>query len=426
MRTLLVLPLLFTAIYCNSQTAWTWEELDSLPERVSNNAVTFGKDETNDYVFSFGGIDSTKIHSGINKRAYRYTISTNNWEEIAPLPFALSNIASAASTVKNTIYIFGGYHVNPGGGEISSNEVIRYSPITNSYLTNGTAIPIPIDDHIQCVWQDSLIFLITGWSNTGNVPNVQIYDAELDSWQVGTATPNTNDYKAFGASGEIIGDTIYYYGGASTGVNFPARKILRKGVINAENPTEITWTILEEGPNTLYRSAALHYENNMFWLGGSATSYNYNGIAYNGTGGVNPLTQIMRYDQTNAYWYAGEGAPYGVMDLRGIAQINATQWIVCGGMETDQFVSRKSFLLTYDPLVGGIKNENTTENKIVIIDRDIRINGLPNEILLLNANGQIVANIAIENPKIPSHFTGFYIVQIKMNNAIITEKIILD
>jgi hypothetical protein len=403
---LLLVVTFYTTSY--SQTAWTWELLDAMPERTANNAVAYGTDDTYDYVFSFGGIDSTKIHTGVNKRAFRYTIGTDSWEEIAPLPFELSNIASGASTVKNMIYIIGGYHVNPGGSEISSNEVIRYNPETNAYLSNGATIPTPIDDHVQCVWRDSLIYVITGWSNTGNVPKVQIYDAELDTWLTGTETPNTNEYKAFGPSGEIIGDTIYYYGGASTGINFPAQKFLRKGVINAENPTEIEWTLLEDGPTTLYRSAALTYGNYVFWAGGSAISYNYNGVAYNGSGGVPPLHQIMRYDHTNGNWNQGEGAPYGVMDLRGIAQISPTEWVICGGMEADQYVSNKTYLLTYDPVVGGL---DVNENNIQVIDFTVQNASIYDNLAIYDLQGKIVNYINTESGKIEVENSGIYIIQ---------------
>ncbi|NOQ71644.1 MAG: hypothetical protein GQ574_06570 [Crocinitomix sp.] len=399
-----------------SQTAWTWGLLDSMPARAANNAVAYGTDDVYDYVFSFGGIDSSKIHTGVNNRAFRYSIGTDSWEEIAPLPFAQTNIASGASNVKNMIYIIGGYHVNPGGSEVSSNEVIRYNPETNAYLSNGANIPTPIDDHVQCVWRDSLIYVVTGWSNTGNVPNVQIYDAELDTWLTGTETPNDNTYKAFGASGEIIGDTIYYYGGASTGINFPAQKFLRKGVINAENPTEIGWTLLEDGPTTLYRSAALTYGDYVFWAGGSAISYNYNGVAYNGSGGVPPLNQIMRYDHTNGNWNQGEGAPYAVMDLRGIAQISPTEWIICGGMEAEQYVSNKTYLLTYDPVVGSL-NEVNSEFEIKLINRQVIIEQPAKNIAVYSVDGKLLATLDLNDARIPDHISGIIIIRVELKKS---------
>ncbi len=118
MRNFLILSVFLIHYSAHSQTAWTWEPLQNMPVPASNNAVAYGSDDLYDYVFSFGGIDTTKIQSGINSRAFRYTIGTDSWEEIAPLPFSQTNIASGASTVKNKIYIIGGYHVNLGGGEV--------------------------------------------------------------------------------------------------------------------------------------------------------------------------------------------------------------------------------------------------------------------------------------------------------------------
>ena len=116
----------------------------------------------------------------------------------------------------------------------------RYDIISNTYLADGKNIPVATDDHVQAVWRDSLIYLITGWSNTGNIPDVQIYNPSLDAWEVGTAIPNNHFYKSFGASGTISGDTIYYFGGASSG-SFGPQNQLRKGVINPQEPIQIDW-----------------------------------------------------------------------------------------------------------------------------------------------------------------------------------------
>jgi hypothetical protein len=127
----------------------------------------------------------------------------------------------------------------------------------NLYEPNGAVIPIAIEDHVQIVWRDSLIFLITGWSNSGNIPKVQIYNPELDTWQIGTKTPNTHEFKAFGPSVTIVGDTIYYFGGAKSNGNFSAVNKLRKGIINQNDTTNITWKIEENGPSNGYRSACV-------------------------------------------------------------------------------------------------------------------------------------------------------------------------
>ena len=413
MKNLFLIGYLLFNVYSISQTAWTWTELDTLPFKISNNAVSDAQIAGQKYVYSFGGINETKLFSGITQNSYKYEVSSDTWVEIQPLPSANTNIAAGVSTVKNKIYIIGGYHVYSNGSELSSNEVIIYNPITDNYEPNGSNIPTPIDDHVQCVWRDSLIYVITGWSNTGNVPNVQIYNPELNTWSIGDETPNTHDYKSFGASGTIIGDTIYYFGGAKSTGAFNSVKTLRKGIIDTDNPTEITWSLEADAPNNGYRSACVTHGNNVFWIGGSAVSYNYNGIAYNGSGGVAPLTQIMRYDTDDASWYEGLGAPFSVMDMRGIAQVSTTSWIICGGMNENQAVTNRTFLLTYDPITGGMNERE--HSKSFIYNKTIHTDYKIETAQLYDLSGRLIE--VIQNNLITSSLNGIFILCVKSSNG---------
>ncbi|MBK8556393.1 MAG: hypothetical protein IPL65_11785 [Lewinellaceae bacterium] len=186
-----------------------FQELPALPQAVSNNAVCAVTIDSTTYLYSFCGIDSTRLWSGIQLNSWRFTMPNGPWEAMPPVPDPDGGkIAAAASTVKNIIYLIGGYHVAQNGNETSSNKVHRFNPATNSWLADGTPLPIPIDDHVQAVWRDSLIYVVTGWSNTGNVPNVQIYNPSEDVWLTGAPVPNNTIYKVFGASGWIRGDTF--------------------------------------------------------------------------------------------------------------------------------------------------------------------------------------------------------------------------
>jgi len=350
-----------TILDVRAQTGWTWTELSPMSEPVSNNAVTAAMKDGIMHVYSFMGIDSTKIWSGIHLKAFRYNTQSEVWDTVAPVPDTLSRIGASASTVQNKIYIIGGYHVDSSLNEISSNRIFIYNPDSNSY-SEGVNIPIPIDDHVHCVWRDSLIYVITGWSDitNANMPNVQIYNPALDGWSVGTATPNNNIYKAFGASGVIIGDTIYYFGGAASVIipePFPAQNYLRKGVIDPLDPTQIIWsdTILDSSLKG-YRMASTSYGNKVFWIGGSDVTYNYDGIAYNSSGGVNPLARILTYDSESITLVENTGSPFAVMDLRGIASIAPNKYIIAGGMDSGQVVNNKTYLLEYATAT-GINNQ---------------------------------------------------------------------
>lgn len=314
-------------------------QVATAPEPVTNNAVSEGFINNAPYIFSFGGLDSTKAYLGIHQRSYRYNLKNNSWLQIANLPDTLGKIANAATLIKDTIYIMGGYHVFENGTEISSNKVHRYAVKSNRFLSDGAPIPIPIDDHVQTVWRDSLIYVISGWSQKENIPNVQIYNPYTNIWNIGTSTPNNNQFKAFGASGVIVKDTIYYFGGAAMGKSFPIQSQLRKGVINPENSQNIAWTTSNlDSTYSSYRMAATTVSENPHFIGGSATTYNYNGISYQNSIGVSPHYSEFYYKNGKLKKNLEQLLP---MDLRGISSVNDSIKYLYGGMENNQKVSNK-------------------------------------------------------------------------------------
>ncbi len=344
-----------------------WQELPPMPEPVSNNAVVAGTVGDVPYVYSFAGIDTTKNHDGIHLKSFRYNTQTAIWDTIGPLPDPNGGkIAAGASQVGLFIYIIGGYHVASNGSEISSDKVHIYLPLTDSYLADGAPIPIPIDDHVQAVWRDSLIFVVSGWSNTTNVPDVQIYDPHYNTWQVGTSTPNTADYKVFGGSGEIIGDTIYYAGGARPTFNFPLGTPFRKGYINPNDPTDITWEAANNPLALGYRMGVSTYEGEVLWFGGSDISYNYDGLAYTNNSGVPPLDRILSYQPTSGALLEEVGVLPPVMDLRGIAKTAPNHFIIAGGMTTNQQVSNKVYQIIRTDFVGVETVDFDGENKLAV------------------------------------------------------------
>lgn len=358
----------FQAFAQDEEGYWEWEELATMPQAISNNSVTMATIDGVPHVFSFSGIDTSKIYSGISNKSFRYNVETNEWDTIPDLPMDLTVIAAGASTVKNKIYIAGGYHVLASGNEISVDNLHIYDPETNTYEA-GAPIPRAIDDQVQAVWKDSLIYLVTGWSDNGNYPDVQIYDPANDVWLEGTPVENNNIYKAFGASGAIIGDTIYYTGGSSP---FVLRPFLRKGIINPDNPTEIEWSFVEDSLALGYRAGATTFKANeeteekAMWLGGGLVSYNYDGIAYNGTGGVPATDRLVFYSPATDSMTSENGVIPPTMDLRGLGKISDTEFIVAGGMKEEQTVTDRTFALRWiepmDTMVNDTMMQDTMMN----------------------------------------------------------------
>lgn len=345
-RTVLLVLLVFVNMAAFPQYSTT--NLNPVPEPISNNAVVGYANTIGKFVYTFGGIDSTKVYSGIHNRCYKYTANSDSWETLPDLPQSPTRIAAGASTVENVIYIIGGYHVSSNGSEQSSILVHRFDVVADTFLTNAAPLPKATDDHVQAVYKDSLIYVITGWSQTANIPDVQIYNPVLDTWLIGTSVPNTHEYKSFGASGAIIGDTIYYFGGARMGGSFPIQNQLRKGYINPNNVTDITWSLDTINPSLVgYRMAASSYNNSIRWIGGSNATYNYNGIGYAGNIPVEPNRRLLTFYPNSNTWDTNSFTEIN-MDFRGVATFGC-QMILVGGIDANQKVSSKVLKIDCTP-----------------------------------------------------------------------------
>jgi N-acetylneuraminic acid mutarotase len=345
-------------LFTNNVQAQSWNKtiIQNLPSATSNNAVSCANNGT---LFTFGGIDSTKLYSGIHQKVFANIGGSNTWTSMQDMPDTLGKLGVAASYLKNKIYLIGGYYVFSNGNEKSSTNVHVFDVPNFFWNINAAPLPIAIDDHVQAVWRDSLIYVITGWSNTTNVNAVQIFNPKANNWLIGDAVPNNNLYKAFGASGTIVGDTIYYFGGASNGTNFPATNILRKGIINATDPTKINWSYTALPQLYGYRMACTQVDDYVCWIGGSAQSYNYNGIAYSNGQGVANLNRALFYNYKTGAIIIDSSNIYN-MDYRGLGNLNNTSKYLVGGMHAGNQVSDSCFKLNFK-IATNIQN---LENKI--------------------------------------------------------------
>ncbi|MFT4523479.1 MAG: hypothetical protein ACI8ZN_002433 [Bacteroidia bacterium] len=118
-------------------------KFSKLPEPITNNAVCLGNDGQTIYVYSFGGLDSTKVYSGIHQRSYRCNVSTGVVERIADLPDTLGKIASAANSIGSVIYIVGGYHVLPTSKKSHPTKCIDITLQKISFWKTVHRCPLP-------------------------------------------------------------------------------------------------------------------------------------------------------------------------------------------------------------------------------------------------------------------------------------------
>lgn len=343
------------SIIVHAQNDWTWTEVSSMPIKTSNNAVTEAIVNNKRHVYSFGGISDSLKPSEIHQRVFKYITNEDAWYEMPSLPDTLGKISNHANFVNDKVYIIGGKHILEDSSEIVSNKVHIYDPLNDVFESDGANLPIAVADHVQAVWKDSLIYVITGKSSTGNIADVQIYNPLEDTWTLGTPLPDDESFLRVGASGYILNDTIYYFGGATDTLNPNAKNHLLKGVIDHNNPSLIDWTFLNFNlGSSIYRGACSGFGNTVFWIGGSDESYSFAPIDTINNENISANEKIMMIDlkgntQTNSYHPLNN-----IMDLNGIANLGGGNWIIAGGIDSTQIASDRVFLL-HNPKLSSIE-----------------------------------------------------------------------
>jgi len=132
----------------------------------------------------------------------------------------------------------------------------------------------------------------------------------------------------------------------------------------------------------------------------------------------------MRYQTYYHDWYAGSGAPCQVMDLRGAAQMSPTTWIICGGMNENQDVTNRTFLLSYHPITGSINSQN--KSTIYVANRLIYCDEVIEKVELFDLNGKLIEIIDTSSLMISTKTTGIYILKVKTPTYSTSLKVVLD
>ncbi len=330
--------------------AQIWTAAPPLPAPTSNNAVAAWSAGTTTTVYSFLGLDSTKIWSGLTNRGFAWTVGEPTWREIEPVP-GPGRLAGTAQTVGGLVYVFGGYTVAEDGSERSVPNVDVFDPRTGRW-SSASPMPVPVDDAVSGVWRDSLIYLVSGWHDSDNVSHVQIYDPATDAWQQATPIPGR---PVFGHTGGLAGNTIVYVDGArrSDGpVRYRPEFSSWRGEIDPQNPTQISWHAITKHPGpALYRAAAAAVGNDVIFAGGTNNPYNYNGIGYNGVPSQ-PSDAVFAFDVERRAWRALPALATPSMDHRGIVTADG-RLVFVGGMVGVGVVARQVVTARIADVVAG-------------------------------------------------------------------------
>ncbi|HMC74707.1 MAG TPA: hypothetical protein VKG87_10405, partial [Terriglobales bacterium] len=115
---LIIFLLLLASQFITAERKWT-----SLPIPLSNNAVAAAKVNKKLVVFSFMGIGAEKTWNSISNKAFGLDTDNGKWSEIRPVPGPAGRLGSVAVTVKDVIYLLGGYTVDARGDETTVRSV---------------------------------------------------------------------------------------------------------------------------------------------------------------------------------------------------------------------------------------------------------------------------------------------------------------
>lgn len=322
------------------------QEFGKLPVRVTNNAVCEGFIDGVPYLFSFGGCDSTKTYKGVHKKCYRVNLETGEVLKLPNLPSGDGRMGAAATRIGDIIYVSGGYHLYANEEEFSSAKMHRYDIKANQFLSDAPDLPLPVADHVQVAWKDKLIYIVSGWRDVENIVDVQVYDVEKNTWAKGSPIWNTSSFKAFGAAGVLVEDTIFYFGGAASTTQFPARYQVRRGVINPNDPLDVKWS--RTSPNnkiTGFRTVGAYVNDQLHWVGGSEVSYTLTGETYTSSAKAVPTNRMLTLGP-DSMWEEQKLTEIP-MDLRGMAHVSARIKYIAGGMLADAEVTNKIYKLEW-------------------------------------------------------------------------------
>ncbi len=342
------------------------QNIPNLPIPHANNAVAQVSVKGKTHIFSFAGLTKGKTWQDTSKQAFMYVEGEKAWRKLPDLPVKLGRLAASAQGVRAKVYIFGGYTVAKDGSEKSTPEVFRFDPKTMKYKRMKD-MPTPVDDMVTFTYKNRFIYLVSGWHDDGNVNLVQIYDTKKNEWKRGTDYPGT---PVFGHAGGIVGNKFVIADGvAVVGKTDNGRRKFDTvnegwmGTIDPNDHTKITYRRLPQLPGRgHYRMAGAgdSERNQVIFVGGTPTAYNYNGIGYDGTPAV-AKKHIFLWDFTKDRWIALQDKPVASMDHRGMVKVNGN-WHTISGLDNTRNVTGEILTASSGPPINKLGSDGPEAN----------------------------------------------------------------
>jgi N-acetylneuraminic acid mutarotase len=311
-----------------------------MPNAASGNAVTSLKAGLE--IYSMMGVGTKKTWDDISNKMYVLRLRSGKWVEGRAVPGVAGRLAAAAAGAKGQVFVFGGYVVDGQGNEFTVPDANAYVPEDQKWY-RAADVPVPVDSAVVGVTHDRYIYLVGGRSKNGPVNNVQVYDAEKNSWSQATPLPGA---PVFGHSGGVTDDVIVYVDGAKKdpagGKQYVVSDECWMGKIDKKDPNKIEWskTPGHPGPGRFGIVAGGGGEHKVLFSGGTTNIHNYKFQDAEGKNAeISPVT--FAFDLHGSRWETITEDTYDVRaDSRGIAFTPLGPLIVGGTLKNSAISAR--------------------------------------------------------------------------------------
>jgi N-acetylneuraminic acid mutarotase len=335
--------LLFPVLFAIFLLAAEQPKIPPMPGAVSNNAVAGLKNGLE--VYSVMGVGPKKTWDDITNKLYVLRLASGKWTEGRAIPGVGGRLGASAVGARGQVFVFGGYLVDGQGNEMTVGDVNSYRPEDHRWY-RAADIPIPVDNAVIGVNHDRYIYLVGGRSKNGPVNNIQVYDAEKNTWSQATPFPGL---PVFGHAGGLADDAIIYVDGAKKntggGDSFVASDECWMGRIDHKDPNKIEWSKLPSHPGPgRFGIVAGADKGRIVFSGGTTTPHNFKGLGYDGKPAeISPVT--FAFELHGNRWDTISEDTFDVRtDGRGIVSTPLGP-LILGGMLKNQAISARVLAL---------------------------------------------------------------------------------
>ncbi len=320
-------------------------KIPPMPVAVSDNAVAALKNGIE--VYSLMGVGTKKTWDDVTNKMYVLRFKSGKWIESRPVPGVAGRLGASAVGARGQVFVFGGYVVDGQGNEMTVADVNSFVPEDHRWY-RAEDIPVPVDNAVIGVNHDRYIYLVGGRSKSGPVNNVQVYDAEKNTWSQATPLPGTPVY---GHAGGLADDAIVYVDGAKKNPAGGNPDVVSDeswmGKIDHKDPNKIEWSKLppHPGPGRFGIVAGSgERDHRILFSGGTADPHNFKGLGYDGKlSEISPTT--FAFEVHGARWETIAADTFDVRtDCRGILSTPLGP-LILGGMLKNGAISARVLVL---------------------------------------------------------------------------------